>query len=94
MFLRYPDGDAELGYYKSVTIRYFDDESVFDAEFSYPTLLDIRPRDCFTDSEYPEGPHETRIELDTASTYTVSIFMNYQLDEPKNNAEVDRCYLI
>ena len=42
-FLRHPDGHAELGYHKNLTVRYFDDETVFDAEFSFPTLLNIRP---------------------------------------------------
>ena len=76
-FLRNPDGGAELGYHKNLTVRYFDDESVFDAEFSYPTLVEIRPRDQFSDSAYPEGPHETRIELATGGTFTVSVYMHY-----------------
>ena len=42
-FLRHPAGGAELGYHKNLTVRYFDDESVFDAQHSYPTLLGIRP---------------------------------------------------
>ena len=76
--LKWPTGDAELGYTSSMTVRYFDDESVFDAEFSYPTLLDKRPSQQFDSSELPHGPHETEIELDTNTNYTVSIFMNYQ----------------
>ena len=92
-FLRTPDLGAELGYHKNLTVRYFDDESVFDAEFSYPTLLSIRPHEQFDDSELPAGPHETMIELSTGSTFTVSVFMNYQLDQPKDNGS-DKCYLI
>lgn len=41
-FLRFPYGGAELGYHKTVLVRYFDDEKVFDAEFSYPTLNSFR----------------------------------------------------
>jgi hypothetical protein len=44
-YLRNPYGGAELGEKKNVTVHYFDDESVFDAMFTYPTLLEIRPRD-------------------------------------------------
>ena len=42
-YLEYPTGGAELGYAPNITVRYFDDESVFDAEFSYPKLLDKKP---------------------------------------------------
>ena len=79
-FLRNPDGGAELGYHKNLTVRYFDDESVFDAEFSYPSLLNIRPRDQFADNSYPAGAFETRIELATGHTFTVSVYMFFQLD--------------
>ena len=40
--LRNPGGGAELGYHKTVTVRYFDDESVVDAQYSYPVLQGIR----------------------------------------------------
>ena len=43
VFLLHPQHGAEVGYLDRVTIRYFDDESVNDAEYSYPTLTDIRP---------------------------------------------------
>ena len=78
-FLHWPTGDAELGYNPNITVHYFDDESVFDAEWSFPTLKDIRPKDQFATSQLPSGPHETEIELDTGThhTHTVSVFMNY-----------------
>lgn len=76
-YLRNPNGGAELGYDKNVTVRYFDDESVFDAMYTFPKLLEIRPRDQFSDSTYPTGSRETRILLNAGNTYTVSVFANY-----------------
>ena len=92
-FLHWPTGDAELGYTPNITVRYFDDESVFDAEFSYPTLLGKRPSGQFENSQLPGGPHQTEIQLDAGSNYTVSVYMNYQADMPKENGG-DVCYLI
>lgn len=91
--MRHPYGGAELGYHKNVTVRYFDDESVFDAEFTYPSLLGVRPSMQFQDSAYPQGAHETMIELVSGQIFAISVFTNYQLDLPKTNGE-DRCYLI
>jgi hypothetical protein len=44
-FLRHPYGDAQLGNVPNCTVRYFDDESVFDAEWSYPAMQGIRRSD-------------------------------------------------
>ena len=43
--LEYPTGGAQLGKTRDLTIRYFDDESVFDKVHSYATILGVRSSD-------------------------------------------------
>lgn len=43
VYLKHPYGGAEIGFTDTITIRYFDDESLNDAQFSYPLLNGIRP---------------------------------------------------
>ena len=47
IYLLHPQLGAEIGFNDNVTIRYFDDESMNDAEFSYATLNGIRPSQQF-----------------------------------------------
>lgn len=47
LYLKHPYNDTEIGWISNITLRYFDDESLNDAEFTYPVLEGVRPRDQF-----------------------------------------------
>lgn len=52
VFLLYPTGGAEIGLQHFQVIRYFDDESITDSEFSYPVLEGVRPHATSEDLFY------------------------------------------
>ena len=89
IFLLHPQHGAEIGFLDNVTIRYFDDETMNDAQYSYATLNGIRPSQQFDQdlTNLPGGKIETSLNLQGGAIFTVNAYSYFNEQDIKTDGK-------